>query len=200
MIVGDRLARIERGVGVLEDRLDAARASRRGRIAAIGSPSSRISPRVGGSRPSSMRASVVLPQPISPTMAEHLAALHAAAIDVAHRGSSRGANKRAVRHVKSRVTSRSFEDDLGSSRCGLQRRRRTQRSRDARRRAASRARSCRRMRHRRRRSGRGRRSRAARRSASARCRGWRRAARPARCAAAPGCSAAGRAYRDAAAA
>ena len=64
-----RLARIERGVGVLKDRLDtacqhAAVDVRRSECHRTGSR-----PRTAAARPSIMRASVVLPEPDSPTIA-----------------------------------------------------------------------------------------------------------------------------------
>ena len=71
----DRHARIERAVGILEDDLDAlAHRSLGAAAGASGSsgPSKRISPRLGSCRPAMQRPSVVLPLPLSPTMARQL--------------------------------------------------------------------------------------------------------------------------------
>ena len=61
---------IERGVGVLEDDLHAAAQGAQfagGCMEAAAAPSKKISPEVGSMRRSSMRATVLLPEPDSPT-------------------------------------------------------------------------------------------------------------------------------------
>jgi hypothetical protein len=69
----DAPARIERGIGVLEHRLHAT-CQERALKPPIGRPSKKISPAEGGSRPSSIRASVDLAQPDFADDAQDLAA------------------------------------------------------------------------------------------------------------------------------
>ena len=192
---GERLARIERGIGILEHRLDACAPARGGRCASTSSPARRIVPRSAASRPSSILRQRRLAGAGFADDAEHLA-LGDVEVDVGD-GVQRAACAERPRLTRKlcetpRASSRAVIDHASwtrSARRSLQVRVRTSAhavSQESEAGIATGDRPARAMEPvprnlpTRTRSDRERRSRTCRRSARARCREWRRGARRAR--------------------